>query len=64
MPLLVVRKSINQNKLNTMYTSKTITRSDGTKYVQCTRIPTEDQVWSDHQQMVSEWLDRTGCSKD
>ena len=47
-----------------MYTSKTITRSDGTKYVQCTRIPTEDQVWSDHQQMVSELVDRTGCSKD
>ncbi len=29
-----------------MYKSETITRPDGTKYVQCTRIPTtEHEAW-------------------
>ena len=31
-----------------MYTSKTITRPDGTKYVQCTRIPPTDlEAWQE-----------------
>ena len=31
-----------------MYTSETITRPDGTKYVQCTRIPPTDlEAWQE-----------------
>ena len=36
----------NQSKANNMYKSETITRADGTKYVQCTRLPkTEHETW-------------------
>jgi hypothetical protein len=46
------------------YTSKVITRSDGTKYVQCTQVPSQEQVWTEYQQQVSNWLDEMQCSKD
>jgi len=58
-----LRKELKQQSMN-KYTSKVITRSDGTKYVQCTQVPSQEQVWTEYQQQVSNWLDKMQCSKD
>ena len=36
-----------------MYKSETITRPDGTKYIQCTRINQNEQLWSEDQERTA-----------
>ena len=46
-----------------MYKSETITRPDGTKYVQCTRIITEKHgVWSQDQEQMAACIKEFGSS--
>ena len=45
-----------------MYTSETITRPDGTKYVQCTRIEQEPQTWSKDQERTARAIEAFGTS--
>jgi hypothetical protein len=45
-----------------MYTSKTITRPDGTKYVQCTRVETKPQAWTEEQEMTARAIKEFGSS--
>jgi len=45
-----------------MYTSETITRPDGTKYVQCTRIEQEPQAWSKDQEQTARAIEAFGTS--
>lgn len=45
-----------------MYTSKTITRPDGSKYVQCTRVETKPQAWTDEQEAMQRAIDEFGSS--
>ena len=41
-----------------MYTKQIITRPDGSKYVQITRIETPT-TWTDDQEMIQNWLNNT-----
>ena len=46
-----------------MYKSETITRADGTKYVQCTMIITEKRgVWSQDQEQTARCIQEFGSS--
>ena len=45
-----------------MYTSETITRVDGTKYVQCTRINQNEQLWSEDQERTGRAIEAFGTS--
>ena len=46
-----------------MYKSETITRPDGTKYVQCTWIITEKRgVWSQGQEQTARAIEEFGTS--
>ena len=45
-----------------MYKSETITRPDGTKYVQCTRINQEAQAWTQAQEQTARAIEAFGTS--
>jgi hypothetical protein len=45
-----------------MYKSETITRPDGTKYVQCTWINQEPQTWSRDQEQTARAIEAFGTS--
>ena len=45
-----------------MYTSETITRADGTKYVQCTYIEEFPSEWSDDQERMARAIEAFGSS--
>ena len=45
-----------------MYKSETITRPDGTKYVQCTRINQEPQTWTQDQELTARAIEEFGSS--
>jgi len=45
-----------------MYTSKTITRPDGSKYVQCTRVDTKTQAWTKEQEAMQRAINEFGTS--
>ena len=45
-----------------MYKSETITRLDGTKYVQCTNINQFKQLWSDYQERMARAIEEFGSS--
>ena len=45
-----------------MYKSETITRPDGTKYVQCTRTITEPRTWSRDQELMARCIKEFGSS--
>ena len=44
------------------YTSETITRPDGTKYVQCTRINQEPQIMTQDQERIARAIAAFGTS--
>ena len=44
-----------------MYTSETITRADGTKYVQCTRVELTG-LWSEDQERMARAIEAYGSS--
>jgi hypothetical protein len=52
---------INLKQTN-MYTSETITRPDGTKYVQCARINQEPQTWTKDQELTARAIEEFGTS--
>ena len=45
-----------------MYKSETITRPDGSKYVQCTYIPEFPSEWTDEQEAMQRAIDEFGTS--
>lgn len=45
-----------------MYKSETITRPDGSKYVQCTRVETKPQAWTKEQEAMQRAIDQFGTS--
>ena len=45
-----------------MYKSETITRPDGSKYVQCTRINQEPQTWTQDQELTARAIESFGTS--
>jgi hypothetical protein len=45
-----------------MYTSKTITRPDGSKYVQCRYIEEFPSEWSEDQDQMQRAIDQFGTS--
>jgi hypothetical protein len=45
-----------------MYTSKTITKPDGTKYVQCTWVTSIAQEWTDDQEAMQRAINEFGSS--
>ena len=45
-----------------MYKSETITRPDGTKYVQCTYIEEYPSGWSDDQERMARAIEAFGTS--
>jgi len=45
-----------------MYKSETITRPDGTKYVQCTYIEEYPSDWSDDQEIIAQCIKEFGSS--
>ena len=45
-----------------MYKSETITRPDGSKYVQCTRVETKPQAWTKEQEAMQRAINEFGTS--
>jgi len=45
-----------------IYISETITRADGTKYVQCTRINKAEELWSEDQEQTARAIEAFGTS--
>ena len=45
-----------------MYKSETITRPDGTKYVQCTYIEDHPSEWSEDQERMARAIEAFGTS--
>ena len=45
-----------------MYKSETITRPDGTKYVQCTRVNQAEELWSEDQERMARAIEAFGTS--
>ena len=45
-----------------MYKSETITRPDGSKYVQCTWVETKPQAWTEEQEAMQRAIDEFGSS--
>lgn len=45
-----------------IYISETITRADGTKYVQCTRINKAEELWSNDQERMARAIEAYGSS--
>ena len=45
-----------------MYKSETITRPDGTKYVQCTWVTSIAQEWTDDQERTARAIEEFGTS--